>query len=637
MSKKRKQHTVISPAKIKPVRPAAALHPADSQRLLLVLRIGGFVLAAAVIIAWVFPNLRVWGFHHPAFLPAWVSIPLVVAALLLWTPVGSRTITKLSVQLRPLINRSAVWWAIAVAIVFLLLRVPVPLLGDGPLWVKELAWIGQFEARGQHVPGTRFLMRKEPLELGVHELIFRAAAAMRNPDPPATSAAQAKELHMRRDQWFTRVAYNTYSYLSIAAGALFVFMALRFARRRLPAESRAQFLIPLLTGSGMLLFFGYIENYSWASLAMLAFLIAGLDDAFPPRRFPVKSVITFGLAVGFHLSNFILLPALLYLLYNLHFQAADEAEQRVTAPRQRMVLILAGSAIAGIGGYIFVKGWKGWVSIMPLLPHWSKDGYAVLTTAHAVDLINLAVLILLPVALILFTIRPTKSGNIYEHVQSGFLTVAATGGLAFVAIFNPNLGMARDWDLLAMALWPTVLWGAWRLAHADFGTSRNVVLSAMLGFVLLIPVPYILGQVFLRPALQRYETLLHLDRSRSAYGWENIAIYYESVGDLENRIRAWKTAADVSGNIRYELNYAVALRLAGRLDEAEPLVRKAAAKVPDYAYQLVYLAQSYLDKGRLDKGRELLEYAAELDTADAQIPKILDYVNQRIAESNAGK
>lgn len=623
MSRKRK-FAPKPAARSQPNEPARVpVHAVDSRFLRIALWVTGFVLLAAVVGAWLRPELRVWGVHHLAFLPVEAAAGLLLLAVLLWLPPGAWLVRYAEKALKPLANRSALWYALAAALLFFLLRVSVPLLGDGPLWIKELAWIGEFEARGRSVPLKRSLMRKEPLELGLHELVFRAAVTV---NPPAASSDSSSPT---REQIFHRMAQGSYVYLSIAAGAMLVWMLVRFARRRLAAQARAPFLLLMFSGGGVLLYFGYVENYTWASLTMTACLLAGLSDAFPPRRFPWRTIVAFVVAVAFHLMSLMLLPAVAYLLYSLHFSGRESAD-RLRFPISRAGVFLIATVVAVLAGYLYVKGWKGWMSILPLLPHASRDGYAVLSLRHALDLVNLFALATLPALTILLLSRGRRDAVPHERTHIGFLQLAAFGGVLFAALFNPNLGMARDWDLLATAMWPVLLWGAWTTARQDFGERRAEILSGIAGFVVLVTIPFVLVSTLRAPSLVRYETLLHLDRSRSAYGWENLAIYYESVGDVENRIRAWRSAVDVSDNPRYKLNLAIGLRMVGRLEEAEDFCLQAVRKQPKFAYQLAILAEAYLRKNRADKARELLAVAAECDSSNAQIRQMLQALDRQL-------
>jgi len=377
-----------------------------------------------------------------------------------------------------------------------------------------------------------------------------------------------------------------------------------------------------------------VENYSWMSLASLATLLAGIDESFPPRRFPLKTVAAFVLAVGLHLTALALFPGVLFLVLLRLWPPAENADA-ARAIRLRAALVAGALTALGIAGYVMVRGWRGWISVLPLLPSFSKDGYALFSSRHLLDLLNLAVLSAAPAIAVLIGLRQTGPQDASAHAQNAFLTLAAAGGVALAVTFNPNLGLARDWDVVTAALWPLIAWAAWRLAMSDLRAVRSQVAAALTGCALAVSIPFVLVQAGERSSLARFETLLSMDRSRSAYGWENVATYYEDRGDLVNRIRCWKSAIAAEDNPRYQVNAGVALRLKGDLEEAERYTVEGVRRAPKYHYQLIYLAKEYMDRGNLEKARDLVRLATELDPDDKRVPEVLAKIERRIARRDS--
>ncbi len=595
--------------------------PADSRRLTAVLSIVGFVLLGAVGLSYLQPTARLWGLHHLAFLSFSLALAFVVIAALLWTPLGAALVKRLIARTKLLANRPALLWVLPVMLICWLLSVSAPLLGDGQLWITELSWVGKFETRGEDAPPDRWRVRKEPLEILLHEAALRAILPFRPAEPIPASPAEKSAIVSRRSQWLFDASEQIYRWLSIAAGALTLYVALRFARRRLPPLSRAPFLLTLFSGGGILLFFGYIEHYSWISFAVILFLLAGLDDLFTARRFPWRTLLAFVFALSCHLAAVFLLPALCFLI--LVWKQASAKPDSAAPPSRYAWMVIASFAVLGVAGYVWVKGWKGWLSVIPLLPSWSRDGYALFTARHALDLLNLLLLAAAPAIVLLMASPRITSGHLSDRIQKYFLLLASVCGVAFALTFDPNLGMARDWDLLALALWPLCLWAAWTVARADWGAARPRLLAAIAGFVVLITLPYVLVQADQRASIRRFETLLNLDLSRSAYGWENLASYCRTNGDIEGRIRALRMACSVDRNPRYRINLAAALRMTGRLAEAETLCVAAVREKPEFANQLVYLAVAYGQSGQETKAHELLQLAKELNPGDSTASLVL--------------
>lgn len=631
MSRKPKQTFKTLEQKAVPDFPQVPIYAVEARLSLLMLRLTGFLLICLAILAWFQPDLRLWGIHHLAFLPPEVSIMLICAAAFLWTPFGGKAFGWIFRKTKVLTKRSALLWAFVAGVSFFALRVSVPLLGDGVLWIKELAWIGEFQARGNKVDMTRWKIRKEPLEITAHEVVFRTAYKFRPPDYIGNSFADQQTAIQKRMQWFNTAARNTYVWYSIVVGIFTVYLLITFARRWIPDISRSAFLLVLFTSAGMLLFCGYIEHYSLASMILIAFLLSGIQDIFRPDRFPWRTTVMFLVCVSAHLSMLFLLPCIIYLLYSFYSRKKDQAGQQFPLLDKWIYYLLGAFFVLGVAGYVVVKGWKGWLSMLPLFARFSKDKYTLFAAVHGLDLINLLILIAVPALILLITLRLPKRVERSTQIQNSFLILAALGGTAFAFTFNTNLGMARDWDVLMLALWSLLIFAAWRIAQTDFGLLRNDILAAIVGFAVLIVFPFILVQANEDESVARMEAVLRMDSARSAYGWENMAVYYESKDNLEGRIRAWKNAATIAyKNPRYKVNVCVALRLAGRLEEAEMFALSAALKSSKNAYQLNYLAMDHANRGALEKARQLLYLSQTIEPADTSTTSLINQVNADI-------
>lgn len=616
----RKQKPTAKPSspssKSAPLPKIPEIHFLERLPLLRILRITGILFLHVGLISMARPEWRLWGFHHIAFLPFWVSTLILVAGGLLLIPLGRPIVSKLTVLLSVLANRSAWLWALLALAVFFGLRISVPLLGDSQLWIRELTWIGELDTEGAKVKAGRIFMRKEPLSLAIHEGVFEIMRIIQPYQPSITAGDSQSKQREDRLNYFRDLAKHVYVYMSMLAGALTVLILVRFARRRIPADGRAPFFLILLCGGGVLLFFGYVENYSWTSFWMIACMLAGISEAMSGTRFPWKTLLLLLIAVGFHYAAILLLPGVLFLMLNTAFRRKHLQQSRENAPAKRTRYLILGFLVLGLAGYLYVKGWKGWISVIPLLPQWSKDGYSFVSLAHWIDLLNLFALTAIAAVTAIIALRQNDKATHSEQTLNGFLKLCAGAGVVFAVLFNPNLGMARDWDMLALALWPLVLLAAWQIAHAK-SANRIALISMLCGFVVLESLPAILVNHNYEASIDRFKTLLAIDKSRAAYGWENLALHYQRRGMIENRVDAWQHAAEIERNPRYIFNYADALKLAGRLDDAIPYYIEAALMMKDseikiYREQLLYISASLIVDEKFDKAREVLDVAAEI-------------------------
>jgi hypothetical protein len=616
MSPKSKQPTKVHEGSSSKHRSETLLGFEERFSLLGVLRVSGYLFLLLSVIGLINPEWRLWGFHHLAFLPLPTSLVLLAVGGTLLSPHGSVVIEKLYVWLKLFAHRPAWLWAIFAFAVFFGLRVSVPLLGDAQLWIRELTWIGELSTQSKDIPVDRTLKRKEPLSLAAHEGVFDLMRRMKPMQPDITAGSDARKQRESRLNYFRDTAQASYAYMSMIAGALLILLLIGFIRRRVPREGRVLFMLMMLSGGGILLFFGYIENYTWTSLLVVACMLAGIEESLPPRRLPWKTVLLFVIAVGFHYSAIILLPGVLLLLINLHFQQRDIERNKPDAPLVRMRILTIVFVVLGLAGYVWVEGWRGWISVIPLLPQWSNDGYSFVSVAHWLDLFNLFCLTAIAAIAARFSLRPAQSASHAENTLNGFLGLTAGCGVVFVIVFNPNLGMGRDWDVYVPALWPLITAAAWGVAQLK-SVNRIALISALSGILLLSALPSVLVNHLQQPSIDRFKTLLAIDESRSAYGWENLALHYQKQGDIANRVEAWRRAVEVSRNPRYVFNYADALKLADRLEEAVPFYIEAARAMKDsetrvYREQLFFTAAALIAKEKFSRAREVLEVALEL-------------------------
>jgi len=572
-----------------------------------------FAAATLVLsgVALLVPEARLWAVHQFAFLHLAVAIPLLLGAAFLLTGRGQQFVQSLLDRVPRL---SPYHWSALALIVFMLFSVYGSLLGDGQLSITRLAHVGDMIESGKRIPPGRFIAQKEPGTMLLHEAAFRIGLIFA-PDFKVPEGRAGQQARVDRQLVYRGIAQWVYRILSSLAGALLVLALIRFIRARQQLDAPL-FWLMILSSGAWLAFFGYVENYAWVSLLLPLFLMSGVRAIEPPRALPIWPIVLFVMACAMHFMAIILLPALIYLLWTLHFEPRDKAEHALAAPDQRGKRVAAYFVIAGLVGYLYVKGWRGWVSVIPLLPSMVEDGYALLSLKHGADLVNL-LWWAAGVALLSVLLSKRASGTLRERNQENFLLLAAGSGAIFAFVFSPNLGMARDWDIVSAALWPLIFWGAWRVASLAHESELLPKLRAsLLALIMLLLVPAVLVQAFEPTAIERFRALLTMDRSRSSYGWENLALYYQRTGELEKRVEAWQNAVDVERNPRYLFNLAEALKLSNRLNEADTLVMAAATMNRDYAKQLFYYAAGQATQGNFARTKALV------DTAVALVPDI---------------
>ena len=300
------------------------------------------------------------------------------------------------------------------------------------------------------------------------------------PDPAlrlthSWQAPLAVFLHSRVWHWLSEPlgwqdALPVYRLLSPLAGGLYLWIVVRLSLNKRNAPSWVTF--GLMASLGLIqLFFGYIENYSFAAVGILAYLWIGLGVLRGER--PLWLVATV-LAVtnATHPSTVIYAPSLLWLAY-VDWRRSGRLLAALLAVAIPMLAVGGGTVLLmEVGGHGIVAllttdrpgGGDGrW--LVPLFATSTRwEHYTMFSWLHLRDLINQQLLVapvVLP-ALILGWIGTIwrrrrldrDSGN---DVEVAFLGLAAGFHLLLTWVWNPDYGGQRDWDLFSLAAIPATL------------------------------------------------------------------------------------------------------------------------------------------------------------------------------------
>jgi hypothetical protein len=258
----------------------------------------------------------------------------------------------------------------------------------------------------------------------------------------------------------------------------------------------------------MQLFFGYVENYSFASAGILTFL--WLARRVLQNRAPLwLATLALGLTNATHPSTIVLAPAALFLAWTT-WQRGTASPGRVVPLRVNLwrvvvetalppLLIAAATlALMEVGGHglqaIFTTDRPGGSDASWFVPLWGTrtrwEAYTLLSWLHLADLTNQALLVapvVLP-SLLWIALSTRRAAQASAHVQAKqterdtryFLAIASLCYLMLITLWNPDYGGQRDWDLFSLAWIPTTLWLA-SIAQARLDRSTLVA-----GFVPLI-------------------------------------------------------------------------------------------------------------------------------------------------------
>mgnify|MGYP001076502971 CR=1 FL=1 len=408
-----------------------------------------------------------WGLWPVTYLPTWavaVGAMAVVGAIVLhWLPGLQDGLARLRFSRPPL---WPILWLISAALLlaFFLFPIAHTRWGDAFILAKGIAFPD---------PALRLTRSwQAPLDVALHSELWRW-------------------LH---EPLGWEDATPVYRLLSPVAGALYLLVTLALCR--LPLLQPAWLPYGLLTTLGLMqLFFGYVENYSFAAAGVLAYLWLGLA-VIEGRRPLWLAATVLALTHAMHPSTIVLAPSLLYLGVLQQRTASAGGNQK---PASIVLQIALPMVLVGGATFLFMEasghglakllgddrpgGGDGrwFVPLFETTTRW--EHYTMFSWAHFRDLLNNQLLvapIVLPSLIgvgIAWAVkqrevhkRNRRPGGMLSSVSElpspdrsflsslRFLLIAAAFQLLFITVWNPDYGGQRDWDLFSLAwLSPTLL------------------------------------------------------------------------------------------------------------------------------------------------------------------------------------
>jgi tetratricopeptide (TPR) repeat protein len=561
---------------------------------------------------------------------------LVLALIALWRPIfPNKSMFDLSGLLdrRPAV--SAFVLAAVCAAFFWLLRSRQILLGDAHPLINDLP-TGQFFHPRQ--PGTMWLQQFLYQHLGGW---FRADGI--------------PESDIARDV----VALG-----SVVAGFVFVLVVVALARSLTKDHTRGASWVAagiLLAQGYALLFFGYIENYTFYALIIGVYLLTALMYLRGGLTLQIVCLVFLG-GLLLHLSSIALLPSLVFLM----IRGLRRVNTRLDA------LTAIGVFVVGL----FAVDWclramspnfGLWVGLEGIIEtaRSSQMGGAGpeywLSALHLRDFLNEHFLIgplsaFLFVPAFVFALREKNKPT----APVVFLSLAAWCFLAgSFATSEPLLGYARDWDLFAPAGVCYTAVGLYFFFQHTRNTARaSKILMFGLVFSMLQLLPWVWINHSERLSLERFKTLplgwgrtevvvanWYLQRNRydeslewlqkalqvyprNANAYNLMASIYLDKGDYERAREAYVRAVALRPDkIGFRNNYAYVLMQMGRFEEALPQLRWLVDRVPHELVHWRSLRDALTALGRQDELAQVNERLLELyESLLAQQPNDIDLV-----------
>ena len=473
-----------------------------------------YLMLAAYLVASFFPEHRVWGFNWWAYYPDWVRWTLFGLGALV--PIILRFIPQTEIddsdhtEKAPTNDRKFFIYAGVITAVFgglfYLLRARTHFQGDGYTLLSELAKNSPFAMKTREVGESL-------LHIWLKNIIGGDGQA---------------------------AALLSHQIISITAGLLFIVAGALFARKLYEhTAERVLFLMGVCSGGYMLLFFGYVENYSLFVLSVLTFTLTGLliAQGKASRYWLLPPLIA---AAFFHVLGVTLLPSALYI-----WVGPSRFGRSIRGWRQstKLVALLPIIVVAAIVfHHFYTTSYFFRFAFVPLFENrFTVEGYTLFSMNHLVDFVNLLFLLVPGLLIVIVALFGRSVRHILKQRPSIYLLILIASVLGAALIFDPKLGMPRDWDLFAFAGVPVVVFVISLLLKVDFPTrSRLLVVGSVAGLAILLLIPRAFSLANTEMSLAHFENQLLLDQLKNKNATTLLMNYYIENGNDEAARRIWR-------------------------------------------------------------------------------------------------
>ncbi|MCB2206300.1 tetratricopeptide repeat protein [bacterium] len=437
-----------------------------------------------------FPKLGWWGLDYVGYLPLWQLLTITSTSVVLALPgvAGNLSSACASIArvLFPANSGKALWrhggFAVAVGLLVFSLSLPFPFLGgDG---VHVMRRLFRFHAG---VIGAYGQISTEPLTV----LFYAGVTGF------LSNAVREGSVNLTGYTMLFRIIG------SLGATAM-TFTVLRYAVKLVENEfDRVPLLTLLLFTGGSLFFFGYVEFYTPVFIMSAFFLLSGMYALRTQNR-PFLPTVFLALAIAFHLSAVVFLPALL-LLWSGPALTGQALDMRSPSVRLQLLLLLMGIAAAVI---VYAMGIPGpWI---PISGNVTSD--TLFSVVHLRDVAN-NMLLTAPVAVSTVLLLLLTRRHSLAPVPSNVL-FAGTALLWCGVLLLSQPAFAQDWDIFAIfGLAASAL--AWLL----YLQVSNPVLRGYLHVQLIVQ-----PALFLLPWL-----LLHMNQEGAVERYADLARQYSGI------------------------------------------------------------------------------------------------------------
>jgi Tfp pilus assembly protein PilF len=265
------------------------------------------------------------------------------------------------------------------------------------------------------------------------------------------------------------------------------------------------------------------------------------------------------------------------------------------------------------------------------------EGYTLFSLKHIVDYFNLLLLLLpgLPLVVAILFFLPLR--RIFKQREYRYLLILVLSTLGAVFIFDPKLGMPRDWDLFSFSGVPLAVFGYFLiLSKRKFMKSYMTVSLLSVVLAVLVLLPRATSQAVPETSLAHFKDYLRLDNEKNRTAYTILFDYYKSLGDFELAVKVKQERNETFPEVLL-IEEGIAQANQGNTLAALKLQRRALILNPVFTDAYAHLGATFAGLGQNDSALYYLEIARGLNPYDTSVLFNIGVTSIKIGHYKAGR
>jgi tetratricopeptide (TPR) repeat protein len=450
-------------------------------------------------IPFIFPESRMWGFNFLLFLPVpytVVYVILTVAAIILpfikrFEGINEQIINGYSAVFCESSNKYYARLAVTFVctILFLLFLADTHFLGDGYAVIANLA-----SETGSFIKWS---------EMGVTHFLLSLQSLV---GPKSEEAA-----------------LSAFRIVSVFSGIFSVWIFFLISQE-ISEDKTKRFLtfLMLIMSGGLLLFFGYAENYPLLWVAFPGFAYFGLRYI-NRDKWLIGPIVFLALGMFTHMQAVQMIPAFILLIF-------CKGWPRRLYDRFKFIFWILAGIITVI---LLMRFHHQYITdlyiediFLPMFEGKPSDpDCLIFSLTHLADIFS-HLLLLSPLVYLVFIMSIKRLPRLFKRADTIFLLLLTLTGLGFLMVIDPKLGMARDWDLLSLAAFGLTLLTVHLLGKNQILALKRLILPIVI-YAVCAALPYLFMNLTPVSAVKYVKYFINLDIQKSLPATVVLRTYYK--------------------------------------------------------------------------------------------------------------